>query len=77
MASFSFGEIQTSGYSGQGIHHPAAKQVLKSMAYGFSLYILLLAEKKEPNYRLPFSPTLCKHGFQCIPVLLLGCPASY
>jgi len=34
MASFSFGEIQTSGYSGQGIQHPAAKQVLKSMAYG-------------------------------------------
>lgn len=75
-ASFSFVEIQTCGYSGQGTQHPAAKQVLKSMSYGFPSHILLLAEKKQ-NPRLPFSTSLCKHWFQWILVLLLGCPASY
>lgn len=33
--------------------------------------------KNNPNYRLHFSTALCKHWFQCFPVLLLGCPASH
>lgn len=34
-------------------------------------------KKKKQNYRLPFSTSLCERWFQCILVLLLGCPASY
>lgn len=52
MASFSFGENETPGYSGQGIQHPAAKQALKSTAYGFSPYVLLLAEKKKAELQV-------------------------
>lgn len=88
MVPFSTGGIETSGYPGQGSQHPAAKLCTSQRPMGFHQAFFCWLErkkkipkkktkKKPPNYRLHFSTALCKHWFQCFPVLLLGCPASH
>lgn len=79
MSPFSIGGIQTSGYPGQDSQHPAAKLCSSQWPMGFhqAFFCWLEKKKKKPNCRLHFSTALCKHWFQCFPVLLLGCPVSH